>query len=168
MPRLCREDQAAFQISHILSFTSLHSFVLIMQPKNVALAVLLNTAPGFSQSCPSGYTTSSSVTSSTSASSTSAAAPTSSGESKLTWTSCATSGSANLQCATLRVPLDYSTTSKKRDATMLELPIVRIPAKGSDGTSSASNKSVLVNPGGPGDSGIDFVIKGGEDFQTSV
>ncbi|MGH9039257.1 MAG: alpha/beta hydrolase [Acidimicrobiia bacterium] len=60
----------------------------------------------------------------------------------LAWTKC-----GSLQCATLRVPVDYANPG----GGTLDLALARKPA-----TSSSSRIGSLVfNPGGPGDSGID-------------
>jgi pimeloyl-ACP methyl ester carboxylesterase len=62
---------------------------------------------------------------------------------KLRWQSCANS----FQCASLRVPLDYASPGGET----IELAVVRDP------TSSKSRLgSVVINPGGPGASGIDY------------
>jgi pimeloyl-ACP methyl ester carboxylesterase len=68
----------------------------------------------------------------------------------LVWTSCAT----HFQCATLTVPVDYS---RPRGAT-IGIAVVRKPATGS------ANGSLIVNPGGPGASGIDFVEQDANAF----
>ncbi|MFZ4516740.1 MAG: alpha/beta hydrolase, partial [Microthrixaceae bacterium] len=69
----------------------------------------------------------------------------------LEWRDCATDEtageSADLQCATLAVPLDWS----RPDGPTIELALGRIPARGS------SKGTVVTNPGGPGGSGLDFL-----------
>jgi pimeloyl-ACP methyl ester carboxylesterase len=59
----------------------------------------------------------------------------------LAWTKCGT-----LQCATLRVPVDYANPA----GPTLDLALARRPAR-----TSARIGSLVFNPGGPGDSGID-------------
>jgi hypothetical protein len=63
-----------------------------------------------------------------------------------------------IQCATLSVPLDY--TEKKSNARSLvelnRLPAAKTPSKG----------SILVNFGGPGQSGTKGLIKIGEVMQA--
>jgi pimeloyl-ACP methyl ester carboxylesterase len=62
---------------------------------------------------------------------------------KLAWHSCA----KGFQCASLRVPLDYANPT----GATIEIAVVR------DATSSKSRLgSVVLNPGGPGASGIDY------------
>jgi len=64
---------------------------------------------------------------------------------KVAWTDC----SGGFRCGTLAVPLDYS----HPEGRTINLALIRKPA-----TSSATRiGSVLVNPGGPGESGIEFL-----------
>jgi len=60
----------------------------------------------------------------------------------LRWTAC-----GSLQCATLAVPLDYADPA----GPTLGLALARKPAR----TPAARIGSLLINPGGPGDSGVD-------------
>lgn len=62
----------------------------------------------------------------------------------ITWEGCG----AGLQCATAIAPLDWSNV----EAGEIELALVRQPA-----TSGSRVGSLLVNPGGPGGSGYDFI-----------
>ncbi len=66
----------------------------------------------------------------------------------LAWSPCRSA--AHAQCATLAVPLDWS----EPDGTQIELALARLPA-----TRPASQRlgTVVVNPGGPGGSGVRFV-----------
>ncbi len=66
----------------------------------------------------------------------------------LDWTSC-TQG-AGLQCATLQVPLDWT----RPDGEQIDLALARRPAPGD------RIGSLLMNPGGPGASGIQFLSGG--------
>ncbi|MFI0937488.1 alpha/beta hydrolase [Streptomyces sp. NPDC021020] len=66
---------------------------------------------------------------------------------KLTWHSC---GVPDFDCATMRVPLDYAHPSAKSD---LELAVARKKATGP----GKRLGSLLVNPGGPGGSAIDYM-----------
>ncbi len=65
--------------------------------------------------------------------------------SKIAWTVCG----SGFQCGTLKVPLDYSHPA----ARTISLALLRKPA--TDPTLRIG--SVLVNPGGPGESGIEFL-----------
>ncbi len=72
----------------------------------------------------------------------------------LTWSSCG----SGMQCATATAPMDWSNPS----AGDIDLALVRKP------TSSANRLgSLLVNPGGPGGSGYDF-IKDSVDYATDA
>ncbi|WP_348786739.1 alpha/beta hydrolase [Leifsonia sp. NPDC080035] len=70
---------------------------------------------------------------------------------RLTWTGCA----SGKQCATAKAPLDW----KNPGAGEIELALIRQTAKGT------KQGSLLVNPGGPGGSGYDFV-KDSVDYAT--
>lgn len=67
---------------------------------------------------------------------------------RLDWRRCP--GDAATQCATLRVPLDWSDPT----GASIDLALARIPARGSPGRRLGS---VVTNPGGPGGSGVGFV-----------
>jgi len=82
--------------------------------------------------------------------------PTPSGPpSKVAWTDCG----GGFQCGTLQVPLDYS----KPDGRKITLALIRKAA------TSPSNRlgSLLVNPGGPGESGIEY-LRGDIGTYTSL
>ncbi|MFV0317494.1 MAG: alpha/beta hydrolase [Microthrixaceae bacterium] len=64
----------------------------------------------------------------------------------LDWTDCP-SGGSDSQCATLEVPLDWS----EPEGATIELALARVPSEGEP------IGSLLVNPGGPGASGIDYL-----------
>ena len=59
------------------------------------------------------------------------------------------------ECATLTVPLDHD----EPDGDTLDLALVRRPARDADARVGA----LLTNPGGPGGSGVDFVVGAGAD-----
>ena len=73
---------------------------------------------------------------------------------KIAWTDCG----GGFQCGNLQVPLDYSNT----DGRKITLALLRKPA------SQTSNRmgSVLVNPGGPGESGVDFLRNDSGSFSN--
>ena len=66
----------------------------------------------------------------------------------ISWHSCG----GRLKCATLRVPRDYTDPS----GTTIELSLNELPARKPDQRIGP----LLVNPGGPGGSGLDFVASG--------
>ena len=76
--------------------------------------------------------------------------------STLHWTSCARS----FQCAHLRVPLDDT----KPIGPTISLALVRLPAKGP----GSRIGSLLVNPGGPGASGVQFVEQSASTLPAAI
>ncbi|WP_150238667.1 alpha/beta hydrolase [Nocardiopsis quinghaiensis] len=66
---------------------------------------------------------------------------------ELAWDEC-DSGPSGTECATYEVPLDYEAPGGER----IGIAVKRLPASGGDALGS-----LLVNPGGPGGSGYDFV-----------
>ena len=64
----------------------------------------------------------------------------------LEWGTCEDSGA--LECATLSVPLDWD----EPDGATIDLAVARLPASGD------REGAILTNPGGPGGSGIDFLV----------
>ena len=75
---------------------------------------------------------------------------------KLTWKKCRDVD----ECATLSVPLDYA----EPDGRTIELSLLRVPAKDRKGRVG----SLVVNPGGPGGSGIDYAASGASSFGSEV
>lgn len=102
-----------------------------------AAALALITTATFAEECPAGYAKSKG----------------------LVWTKCPTSNNGKLECATIEVPKDWQTEAGEK----MKLHLVRQPAQT---RSSRGERSVIVNPGGPGASGIETVLEGGEGMQT--
>lgn len=71
---------------------------------------------------------------------------------KVDWTSC----EKGFQCANIKVPLDYA----KPEAGSIAIAAIRLPSRGT------KKGSLLVNPGGPGASGYDFVKDAGQSHFT--
>ncbi|WP_199485003.1 alpha/beta hydrolase [Actinomadura craniellae] len=63
------------------------------------------------------------------------------------------------ECAHVEVPLDYAAPSKSR----LKLAVIRMRARGSDRIGS-----LLINPGGPGGSGVDWVRGAAQGFNDRL
>ncbi|KAG9250989.1 Alpha/Beta hydrolase protein [Emericellopsis atlantica] len=76
------------------------------------------------------------------------------------WTSCGSTAGHPLECANLTVPLDHFNAS---NPDTVQFPIIRLRGK-----SAGAGRNLLVNPGGPGNSGIDYVTKGGKHINTLV
>ncbi|MGW3209894.1 alpha/beta hydrolase [Streptomyces sp. NPDC001135] len=66
---------------------------------------------------------------------------------RLAWTKCGTDEYPTLQCASLKVPLDHADPSGRQ----ITLALSRVPH-----TARTSQGPLLVNPGGPGGSGLDL------------
>ena len=73
------------------------------------------------------------------------------------WSPCERAG---FQCATVPVPLDHDQPS----GTMILLSLIRLPAA----DPAHRIGSLLVNPGGPGGSGVDFVLSAAEQFPPDI
>ncbi|HZX54648.1 MAG TPA: alpha/beta fold hydrolase [Ilumatobacteraceae bacterium] len=80
--------------------------------------------------------------------------------SKLDWGPCDDPNAQDpaLQCAKLKVPLDYDDPS----GDSVDLALIKVPAQG-DRTGA-----VLFNPGGPGASGFDYVAFGGQGTASTL
>ena len=88
------------------------------------------------------------------------AAEAQSGGHRLKWQSCHADVGPSFQCATARVPLDYP---RPRGAT-ISIALIRLPA-----TDPAHRiGSLFLNPGGPGGSGVDYVLGAGPFLYTDA
>lgn len=85
-------------------------------------------------------------------------APASYYDQKLAWTNCSQFGQA-YECATLKVPLDYSSPDRS-----IGLSVLKRPADGTTGGLGA----LVVNPGGPGGSGVDYAKFASNVFSAGV
>lgn len=68
----------------------------------------------------------------------------------VTWTSC----NGGFQCAEVEVPMDYKNPKKKS----IKLSAIRLPASGN------RQGAMVINPGGPGGSGVDMVKDGAQSY----
>lgn len=103
-----------------------------------ATALALITTTAFAQQCPPGYQRST----------------------KLDWKFCGQGiQDSTLECATIEVPKDWNNaaTSDK-----LALQLIRQPSK------NPNAKSIITNPGGPGESGIEMIINSNIGLQQCV
>lgn len=75
---------------------------------------------------------------------------------QLRWTSCG----GGIECARLTVPLDDTVVHSPT----ISLAVARLPARNSQHRIG----SMLINPGGPGASGVDFVRSVGKSFPTVI
>lgn len=76
----------------------------------------------------------------------------------LAWGPCTADAGVDpaFQCATLNVPLDYAAPA----GTTIPMGVIRLPA------TSTRVGAVLINPGGPGASGVDMAIESGEAIDS--
>ena len=86
------------------------------------------------------------------------AAETHGGRQGLEWTSCHPEAGASFQCAVARVPLDYS----RPQGQTIAIALTRLPAS----DPSRRIGSLFLNPGGPGGSGVDYVLGAGPYLYT--
>ena len=82
--------------------------------------------------------------------------------SRLDWSSCGTVAGHDVQCARLDVPMNHFAEEGSITAsTTFSLALTRLVGKN-------ATKSLLVNPGGPGGSGGEFIFRRGEQLNTIV
>lgn len=77
----------------------------------------------------------------------------------LSWTPCFEFRVENFECTTLPVPLDYDTYFSHEnpadyDGVWIGMPLIKLLA----GDPDKKKGSLIFNPGGPGNSGIDFIL----------
>jgi pimeloyl-ACP methyl ester carboxylesterase len=77
---------------------------------------------------------------------------------RLDWGPCPAKAAPGLECARLEVPLDYAAPAGRTAS----LALLRRPATGSDRTGS-----LVVNPGGPGDSGLELAATLADDLDAA-
>ena len=77
---------------------------------------------------------------------------------KINWSSCFREFGFPFECGTVKVPLDYSNPNGAK----ISIAVIRLPA------SDPANKigSIFFNPGGPGGSGVEFVLFAGPFVYT--
>ncbi|CAN5648889.1 alpha/beta hydrolase [soil metagenome] len=75
---------------------------------------------------------------------------------KLTWKKCRDTD----ECSTLTVPLDYA----EPDGRAIQLALIKVPA----GDGKRRVGSLVVNPGGPGGSGVDYAASGASSFGSEL
>lgn len=77
---------------------------------------------------------------------------------KIAWSPCYREFGYPFECGTVRVPLDYSNPS----SATISIAVVRLPA----GDPAHKIGSIFFNPGGPGGSGVDFLLFAGPYMYT--
>ncbi|MDA0170114.1 alpha/beta hydrolase [Solirubrobacter taibaiensis] len=82
------------------------------------------------------------------------------GQQRLRWTPCHPEAGPNFQCAVAQVPLDYGNPR----AGTIALALTRLPAT----DPRRRIGSLFLNPGGPGGSGVDYVLGAGPFLYTDA
>jgi pimeloyl-ACP methyl ester carboxylesterase len=77
---------------------------------------------------------------------------------RINWSPCHRDFGFPFECGTVQVPLDYS----RPDGATISIAVVRLPA----GDPANKIGSIFFNPGGPGGSGVDFVLFAGPFVYT--
>ncbi|KAK4182895.1 Alpha/Beta hydrolase protein [Podospora australis] len=84
---------------------------------------------------------------------------------KITWTSCGTLVDHQLECTNLTVPMDHFNSSNNGPDNSLHFTIPLIRLRGKNAT---DNINILLNPGGPGGSGAEFIWRWGAQLNTII
>ncbi|KAI1391514.1 alpha/beta-hydrolase [Hypoxylon trugodes] len=89
---------------------------------------------------------------------------------KLIWQPCFAVYGGNFQCARLTVPMDYHRPlSESKDNPKVHIALILKPGiNRTDDPSSYSESPLLLNPGGPGGSGVIFSLTAAQKLQTIV
>jgi pimeloyl-ACP methyl ester carboxylesterase len=87
------------------------------------------------------------------------AAPSNTPAGKISWASCGDEKLPGLQCATLKLPID----PKKPTGEMFDMALSKLPATGKKATGS-----IVVNPGGPGGSGLGYALSVSRSMSDAV
>ncbi|KAL3419804.1 hypothetical protein PVAG01_08302 [Phlyctema vagabunda] len=72
------------------------------------------------------------------------------------WEVCDEINNHTIECARIDVPMDHFNKSSGKT---FSIPLIRLLATN---TSATGGKTILLNPGGPGGSGVNFLYRGGE------
>lgn len=88
--------------------------------------------------------------------------------SDLDWSKCLEHNINDFECATLDIPLDHqrfqSAGKENYDGDWIKMPLVKLVSRDPEKRLG----SILVNPGGPGGSGIDFIVNTGSSLYNDA
>ena len=79
------------------------------------------------------------------------------------WSSCGQTGGRDLECTSLQVPMDHFGPEDSKFDKTFEIPLIRLR-----GQNATHGRNLIVNPGGPGGSGVDYVQKVGAQLSIMV
>ena len=80
---------------------------------------------------------------------------------KVSWQPCGSVAGHPLECVNLTVPMDHFDTSKSKDQTF-RIPVIRL--RGGE----HATQNLLLNPGGPGGSGLRLIYRRGAQLREVV
>ncbi|KAK0729627.1 Alpha/Beta hydrolase protein [Lasiosphaeris hirsuta] len=80
---------------------------------------------------------------------------------KIAWTPCGSVNDHELECATIDVPMDHFNASNKAGGKAFSIPLTRLRGKN-------ATQNLLLNPGGPGGSGTEFITRRGAQLNAIV
>ncbi|KAK4222853.1 Alpha/Beta hydrolase protein [Podospora fimiseda] len=82
----------------------------------------------------------------------------------ITWTFCDNFFDHEVECANLTVPMDqFNATNNGPDNKNFSIPLIRMRGK-----NATDNINILLNPGGPGGSGVEFLYRRGKQLNAIV
>ena len=81
----------------------------------------------------------------------------------ISWSSCGEIDNRPLECSTIYVPMDHFADEADQDLSTKNFSIPLIRLRGRNAT-----QNLLLNPGGPGGSGVEFMFRKGEHLSTIV
>lgn len=79
----------------------------------------------------------------------------------ITWSPCGSVGDRPVECSTITVPLDHFNASNNAGGKHFSVPLIRLRGKN-------ATHNLLLNPGGPGGSGAEFIHRRGAQLSAIV
>ncbi|KAK0754306.1 Alpha/Beta hydrolase protein [Schizothecium vesticola] len=80
---------------------------------------------------------------------------------KISWKPCGTVSDHDLECSTISVPMDHFNTSNNANGQSFSIPLLRMRGKN-------ATRNILLNPGGPGGSGAEFIYRRGAQLSHII
>ncbi|KAK0624930.1 Alpha/Beta hydrolase protein [Bombardia bombarda] len=79
----------------------------------------------------------------------------------ISWKTCGTVADRDVECSTIDVPMDQFNASNNANGQHFSIPLIRMRGKN-------ATRSILLNPGGPGGSGSNFLYRKGAQLNTII